>query len=131
VIKTKAGRKVLAIQWRLAKKSKRGGQIIQHLTTTDASGKQTGDFWEAWQVPANSKFTTFHGSYGNIDDVFSDPSGTTVHAEARFYEGLNLPDSFQPKNPDTSAQDLPSTTENPNLPTNNATDPVDRTWTAP
>ena len=131
MVKTTKGDKVQAVQWQLDKKSKQGGQIIQHTTTTDPSGKQTGNFWEAWQVPANSKFTTYHGTFANIDDVYSDPAGTTVHSEARFYEGQNLPDSFKPNNPNTSAGDLPSTTENPNLPTNNATDPVERTWTAP
>ena len=130
-IKTKAGSEIQAIQWKLAKKSKIGGQIVQHITTTDTSGEQRNDYWEASQVPAKSKFTVYHGTFLDIDDMFKDPAGWTVHAEARFYEGLQLPGSFITNNPNTAAHELPSTTQNPNLPTDAATDPVVRTWTAP
>jgi len=62
---------------------------------------------------------------------FQNPVGTTVNASARFYEGLTLPGSFWPHSPGTTAGILPATAINPNLPTSNATAPVDRTWVAP
>jgi hypothetical protein len=97
---------------------------------TNTLGNQTSKYWEAWQVPAKSEFTIYH-PIDNNDDTFSDFGGTKVNASARFYEALQLPSSFIPHNPNTFAGELRSTTMAPNLPTDNATTPVDRTWTAP
>jgi RHS repeat-associated protein len=127
------GSKNWVIQWKLSRKSPKGGRIVQQVTLTDSAGKQVMVFWEAWQVPADSQFTTFHGIGSGIDDTWS--AGILSHfnatASARFYEGLELPASFIVNNPDTPAYRLPSTTIDPHLPTSAATDPVDRTWTSP
>jgi hypothetical protein len=119
------------VTWQLSKKSKSGGYVVQEITTTDKDGTQTHHYWEAWQVSKGSTHTIYHDQGFGYDDKFRDPSGTTVHASARFHEGLRLPSSFVPHNPNTAAGLLPSTAINPGLPTRNATASVDRTWTAP
>jgi len=53
--------------------------------------------------------------------------GTGYTTSARFYEGLTLPDLFMP-NSIRQAGILPATETNPNLPINDATDPVIRIW---
>jgi len=128
-----APRNTMEIVWKLSKKSRNGGYIVQEVTTTDSAGRQTYHYWEAWKVPKGSNRTDSRKRGFDYDDMFSDPSGTTVHASARFYEGLLLPSSFVPNNTDprTDAGLLPSTADDPHLPTDNATAPVDRTWTAP
>ena len=88
-------------------------------------------YWEAWGVPKGSKDTIYHEHGATYDDMFRDPVGTTVQGSARFYEGLVLPASFYPGSPGTTAGMLPATAIDPNLPTTNATAPVDLTWTAP
>ena len=118
-----------SVKWKLAKPSKSGGWIVQEITAVDQNGNQIAHFWEAWQVPANSKVTTYDG-ISSYDDVFQAPSGTKASATARFYEGLQLPAAFTPGGHPYSGI-LPSTTGNPNLPTNNATAPVNRRWRAP
>jgi hypothetical protein len=119
------------VQWQLSKESKKGGQIVQTVVYLDASGKQIRKpIWEAWEVKPNSRFTIYYPD--PEDDTFGGfPSGTRIQAEARFYEGLTLPSSFKANNPETLAHILPSTTVDPNLPTANATAPVDRVWDAP
>jgi hypothetical protein len=84
-------------------------------------------------VPAGSEYTVYHGIGTGSDDIFSAAMlpHFTATASARFYEGLDLPASFTTPNRNTLAGDLRSTTTNPQLPTNAATDSVDRTWTAP
>jgi RHS repeat-associated protein len=118
-------------QWQLSEKSKKGGWIVQTVVNLDAAGKETRpQFWEAWEVKPNSQYTKYYPD--PEDDTFSGfPSGHTAQAEARFYEGLTLPSSFKANNPDTPSGILPSTTVNPNLPTANATAPVDRVWDVP
>jgi RHS repeat-associated protein len=118
------------IQWKLLKKSEKGGWIVQEITDTDASGNQTKHFWEAWQVPANSQYTIYFPD--RKDDTFVGfASGTKAKAEATFYEGLALPSSFKPNNSATPSGILPSTTVKPKLPTKTTTAPIDRTWTVP
>jgi len=126
-----ASSKTWVVQWKLSNESKSGGWIVQNVTINDASGKQTYNYWEAWQIPAGSQITNYAITGDINDDEFVGASGSKFNAEARFYEGLQLPSSFQPNNPATAAGILPSTTVNPKLPTDNATEPVDRTWTAP
>jgi RHS repeat-associated protein len=126
------GSSTWVIQWKLSAKSKNAGWIVQHSTATDASGNQLKDFWEAWQVPANSQYTKYYPD--PADDTFAGlPTGTKVNAQAIFYEGLTLPSSFVPNNSATWAGILPSTTVNPHLPLPpmNVTVPVNRTWTCP
>lgn len=119
--------KTWVIQWKLSHPTKKGGWIVQHLTGTNKSGKQIYEIWEAWKVLAKSQYTKYYPDPN--DDTF-DASNVTYKAQARFYEGLQLPSSFTVK-PEKPTGILPYTTVNPNLPTDNATAPVDRTWTAP
>ncbi|MEJ1974198.1 MAG: RHS repeat-associated core domain-containing protein [Lacunisphaera sp.] len=132
------------VQWLLANPSAKGGWIVQHITVgfnvTDSSGKPVThpadsgkwNYWEAWQVGPGGKVTTYAATGDVYDDMYrisgAGPGtrGTvTFTGEARFYEGLNLPSSFVPNNPNTYAGILPATTVDPKLPTNNATPPVD------
>lgn len=117
------------IQWKLSQNSKTGGWIVQENRGSDASGK-SWHYWEAWRVEAGYQVTIYN-AFVSFDDVFGGDNNDKVSAEARFYEGLQLPSSFIPNNPNTFAGLLPSTDVNPNLPTTNATAPVDRTWTCP
>ncbi len=121
----------IEIQWHLSEKSKSGGYIVQEITTTTIFGMPAYHYWEAWEVPKGSKGTIYNEEGASYDDMFGDPSGTTVHGSARFYEGLQLPGSFWPHSPGTTAGILPATAIDPNLPTSDATAPVDRIWTAP
>jgi hypothetical protein len=116
------------VRWGLTHKSKTGGWIVQHIQA-DFTGAGHYDYWEAWQVPANSRFTTFHGA-APYDDAFDGPPGSHVNASARFYEGLQLPGSFTVHH-NFPAGVLPATTVDPHLPLNNATPTDNRTWTAP
>jgi hypothetical protein len=115
------------ITWKLSEESKVGGYIVQHITFPPYL-----DYWEAWDVPPHSQYTNQHANKQIFDDYFLPwiHSGT-VRAEARFYEGLQLPAAFITPNPNTFAGALPSTTQDPQLPTNNATPPVIREWEAP
>ena len=121
------------VQWKLSEKSQKGGWIVQQITLTDSTGKQVMTYWEAWQVEAGKQSTIYQDMGIQQDDIFS--TGIfphwTVSASARFYEGLGLPDTFIKDNRNTTAGDLRSTTIDPRLSTNGATDPVDRTWTSP
>jgi len=127
------GSRAWVIQWQLSQESKKGGWIVQQISLTNTTGKQVLEYWEAWEVSTGSQFTVYHGIGSGADDTFSAGmlSHLTATASARFYEGLDLPASFIANNPDTLAGRLRSTTANPNLPTNAATDSVDRTWTSP
>ena len=46
------------ITWKLAMKSVLGGYIVQHIQTYGVSGNQLYNYWEAWNVPAGSKYTS-------------------------------------------------------------------------
>jgi hypothetical protein len=121
--------------WHLTDKSKSGGYVVQEITTTDKSGNQTSHFWEAWPVDKGSQNTSYidHKVYEGYDDAFTNPAGTGVKASARYYDGLTLPDTFKEgvNGGFPGSGNLKSTTTDPHLPTTNATDPVNRTWTAP
>ncbi len=124
------------IKWHLSHKSKSGGHIVQEITTRDKSGNQTSHYWEAWPVNKGSQNTAFidKGVYKDYDDTSeNNPPGTTVNASARYYDGSKLPDTFLPGKeggyPGSGA--LKSTTIDPHLSTENATAPVERTWTVP
>ena len=118
------------IKWKLATPSKSGGYIVQEITEKDQFGNPVAHYWEAWRVPVNSQVATAYVS-SSYDDTFSGgPSGNVVRAQARFYEGLQLPSSFTPGGHPWSGI-LPSTTGNPNLPTSNRTSAVNRKWKIP
>jgi hypothetical protein len=124
------------INWVLDKKTSKGGWIVQEITvTTEFGGTHTRHYWEAWEVKCGSN-RPVRTEAGYDDRFYVDYSKShvqndvTYKAVARFYEGLTLPDSFKINNTATGAGDLPATTINPNLPIDNATDPVERTWTA-
>jgi RHS repeat-associated protein len=121
---------VWQIKWKLGKPSKTGGWIVQEITETNQNGKPVAHYWEAWPVPAKSRFTIYHGDFSYDDAFVGGPSGHKVAARATFYEGLKLPASFAVGN-HPWAGILPSTTANPNLPTFNASSPVNRTWNVP
>ncbi|MGH9916890.1 MAG: RHS repeat-associated core domain-containing protein, partial [Pyrinomonadaceae bacterium] len=80
------------IRWELAKKSSKGGWIVQNIRANFRSGGRYS-YWEAWEVPSNSQSTLKYYLYG-YDYMFSGASGTRIEASARFYEGLSLPSSF-------------------------------------
>jgi hypothetical protein len=136
-------------QWRVDPPSEQGGIIVQEIiseataSTFDGSQSvtQSEHFFEAWEVAPGQSVTTLNQAGAPNDDTFavrgvSDEAGRPVDAggrvettaTARFYEGQALPDSFVPNNPNTGAGNLPSTTTDPNLPTENATPPVERKW---
>ena len=112
------------IQWKLSSPSKSGGWIVQQINATSTSGANT-TYWEAWQVGANSSVTTYAASGDPNDDLFRGFSSIT--GSARFYQGLNLPDSFVP-NGVGPAGILPATTTDPNLGCVNASPLVTRRW---
>jgi RHS repeat-associated protein len=119
----------LDIKWPLAKPSAQGGWIVQAINLTALDGSLIKHFWEAWQVRAGET-TIIYNIISAYDDRFQAPIGQSVPAHARFFEGLTLPASFIPYNPNANAHTLPSTTINPDLSLANATASVNRSWTA-
>lgn len=119
------------IRWKLTRPSGSGGWIVQQIVETDPSGTIVMRYWEAWRVPAGSRYTIYYGHLPADDNFVGGAHGNRVDAYARFYEGLHLPAAFVPNNHATLAGALPSTTVNPHLPTNNATQSTSRRWTIP
>ena len=115
------------IRWGLMHNSPNGGIIVQHVVA-DFKGLGEYNFWEAWHVNPNSRFTTGLGIYG-YDDMFEAPPGSHVTTSARFYEGLQLPSSFKGDSVGP-AGNLEATTINPRLPTAGATAANVRSWDA-
>jgi RHS repeat-associated protein len=115
-----------AIQWD-SQPSPADGWIIQEVTIT-LGDRLIVHYWEAWGVVPGSTQTWYADNGDPQDDTWrtTAPGTTTFTGTARFYEGQQLPDSFVLNNQFTPAGTLPSTTENPNLPIINATDPVNR-----
>ena len=113
-----------------------GEWIVQHITMHVPSGAHAGNYnyWEAWHVPANTRFAS--PSLLGADDYFGGPRGTTISAEARFYEGLNTPSTWltgdqQPTTQAWPAHILHATAQNPDLSTVHATRVDRRWWVAP
>jgi hypothetical protein len=119
------------VQFSLTHNTKVGGWIVQHIVAY-FPGNGTYDYWEAWQVAANSHVPTQRGfdpvTGKFYSDMFAGPKGSHIHGSARFYEGLKLPSSFTIQQQGFPAGILPATTKNPNLPTKNATAPNVRWW---
>ena len=125
-----------AIRWSLTHNSPRGGWIVQHVrmhVAAVAFGHGLGvlpgadyDYWEARRVNPGSHLTA------QYNDNFKGTSGTTFDAQARFYEGLSLPESFVVANTSNNpkiapANNLRATATNPHLSTANAT-AVNHRW---
>jgi RHS repeat-associated protein len=118
------------VDWVLSSKSCKGGYVVQHVVATwpaanDVAG--SWNYWEAWSIPKGQTETNYHLRFG-FDDRFAGAHGTKLHAEARFYEGLNLPGTFVARSV-RPAGNLHATLKNPHLSTANATLPVIRDFT--
>ena len=121
------------IKWSLKHNTRTGGWIVQHIVA-DFAGAGHYDYYDEWSVAPNSHTPSIQGVDGNgtlYSDMFSGGAGSHIHGSARFFEGLNLPDSFTVHPPGFPAGNLRSTTTNPNLPTDNATAPNVRWWGIP
>jgi len=125
-------------QWELSEASSEPGVIVQQVWRYKDKNrtKLLDTWWEAWFVPANSRVTSNRIFLAPFDDEQKDISGRRGDLKAIYYPGLtlqNLVDSgFKSPNPQVlGAGLLYATHQDPNLPTNNATAPVWRTWTAP
>jgi hypothetical protein len=107
-----------------------GGYIIQQVTVMLPGGWSL-NYWEAWQVYAGNTYTVLHMEGWPYDDLLQAAGvhGTSFSTSARYYDNINLPSTFINGNCSTFGGSLPSTTMNPNLPTNTATPPVVRSWT--
>ena len=127
------------IKWSLTHNTQTGGWIVQHIVADFEDSPQCGghgqcDYWEAWPVDPHSHTPSIQGvdANGNLySDAFTGGDGSHIHASARFYEGLKLPDNFKRQPDGFPAGILRATTENPHLPTVNATLPNVRWWMAP
>ncbi len=120
-----------AIRWQLSKKSSdAGGWIVQEVNVHDPSGQLYKHYWEAWDVPKGSIFTSYSGNNPDwpYDDQFKDLTGWKVEASARYYDDVTLPSTFVIGGAGTSAGRLLSTLVDPKLPLDNATPPVLRTF---
>jgi hypothetical protein len=128
----------LRIKWHLSEPSSEGGWIVQeikyrldYLGTDRVPLVQEAHYWEAWRIEPG-KSTTSSPLWWD-DRRGADVKGTAVSirysvtANARFYEGLQLPPSFRPGSVE-SAGALPATTIRPNLPLRGATAPVVRNF---
>lgn len=120
------------VQWELDKPSPSGGWIVQGVNVAgdvkDKDGKalKTGwesyvPYWEAWQVRAGKKVTTYAEGGDVLDDTFANPSyaagskgEVSETGSPQFYEGLTLPTSFK-ANGVVPAGILPATKSDPGL----------------
>jgi RHS repeat-associated protein len=126
-----------AIQFHLLLPSEKGGWIVQEIQSTaygDNGSTQSAHFWEAWHVSEGAT-TTDQAAIANYDDRFqvlssNMPGHFDVHAVATYYDGLQLPDSFQYNTPGSNAGTLRSTTVQPGLPIS-PIPPVIRDWSHP
>ena len=129
------------VQWKLRYRAYSGGFVIQRIDwdifVEDCNGNEIPNneayYWEAWEIRKNKKITTY--AEGEGGDIYDDTYAHTgfgdctkgvliMYGFARYYDGLKLPASFIPNNPDTYAYSLPSTTEDPFLPTGHATSTI-------
>ena len=139
------------VQWVLDKPSKKGGWIVQHVKTAfdlkdgagkavDMKPKKEGDLdpawwpiWEAWQVNADQKVTTYAETGDLADDTYGlgeypDTKGKIkITGTATFYEGLTLPSDFKVTDA-APAWILPVTKKKPKL--KGGTGTIDHSLTA-
>jgi hypothetical protein len=127
------GEYVWRVNFTLPTPSVAGGIFVQEVTgkrTGTNCGKGTATdcarashFWEAWRVkPGDTQEEEAAAGKVRFTDEFAfGPCGTgtsgafSVVGSVRFHEGLTIPKSFIPNNPDTFAREVPSTTANPKL----------------
>lgn len=120
------------VQWELDKNSPAGGWIVQGVNVAgnvkdkDDKPLPTGwesyvPYWEAWQVRAGQKVTTYAEGGDVLDDTFANPSyadgskgEVSETGTPQFYEGLTLPTSFK-ANGVVPAGILPATKSDPGL----------------
>lgn len=122
-----------SIKWKLDLPSEKGGYIVQEVMLFASYKISDKHWWEAFPVGAGADYVTAPTRKGSpFDDVFrflrptdQDHGYVIWRASARFYEGLTLPSSFKVGG-SVHAGDLRSTTQDPHLPTQNATMPVNR-----
>jgi RHS repeat-associated protein len=114
------------VQWSLIHNSPNGGWVVQHIRGSFKGGGEY-EYWEAWDVAAGQHETKTLSAFG-YDDQFNGPAGSHIRAQATFYEGLTLPSAFQVQPQGFPAGVLKATTVDPQLPTDNATQMVDRWW---
>lgn len=124
----------MAIRWSLTHNSPHGGWIVQHVQAQNAQGVVLMNYWEAWQVAPHKRLAT--PTVDGVNDFFGTgwPSGTRVMTQARFYEGLTTPRSWNSgwNTPGAEAAgSLKAIATNPHLPTSQATRANRRYWVAP
>ena len=125
------------IEWVLRTNSPSGGWIVQQVTITTSRTSDPITYWEALEVkPGSNRPASPNSAYDDRfiiqNNIFGNIITYTYSTEARFYEGLQLPNSFIAGSLPRRAGDLHATEINPNLPIDdNATAPVIRTWTYP
>ena len=120
------------VQWELDKPSPAGGWVVQGVNVAgnvkdkDDKPLQTGwesyvPYWEAWQIRAGQKVTTYAEGGDVLDDTFANPSyaagskgEVSETGTPQFYEGLTLPTSFK-ANGVVPAGILPATKSDPGL----------------
>ncbi|MGD1845492.1 MAG: T9SS type A sorting domain-containing protein [Salibacteraceae bacterium] len=118
------------VNFSLESSSAAGGWIVQELKgafkidNCDGTNKETTNyhFWEAWRIAAGDSIDTLRkaGTF-TYDDQYSEPShpntkGTIkVTGKVKFFEGVNLPPTMMPNNPNTIAGGLPSDTAKPSF----------------
>ncbi len=78
------------IQWKLSEPSKSGGYVVQTITGILPSG-ETVVYSEAWQLGTGDVITMSSQNNG-VDDLFAGWKSLT--ANATYYDGLTLPDSY-------------------------------------
>jgi hypothetical protein len=118
-------------KWQLGHPSRLGGYIVEEVSRTMLGTRADGSaiapsqvtYWQAWQVPPGAD------APANASSVFEDTvlaggaGEETIHAVARFYEGLSLPSAFAKGNSPYAGSAI-SSIRDPHLSTQSATLPV-------
>ena len=124
------------VQWELDKVTTKGGWVVQKVELSnavkDCDGKPIDlekmnglkpswyPLWEAWQINAGQKVTTYAETGDTKDDTYGSSYGATskgsltVKGTPEFYEGLSLPGDFKVTNK-APTWILPSTHTAPTL----------------
>jgi hypothetical protein len=78
---------VWLIQWQLARPSKCGGEVIQHIARVDMNrATRHYNYWEAWYVPPGA---TIPATVNGGDEWSSSGGKTHISGSAVFYEHVN------------------------------------------